>query len=199
MQTANLIAKAFTFGMIQVPEEITQLVELVKKLRPKNVLEIGSESGGTFYLWCQLAPIGGLKISVDLPSGASGSGRFTEKEALAKRASQFKGWSANVRVVTGDSHEQRTRCEVADILSGEKVDFLFIDGDHSKEGVMLDWEDYKTFVRPGGIVAFHDIKDTEYHRRRSCFVADFWKELKGEKQEILAGAEHWGGIGVVTV
>lgn len=199
MQTANLIAKAFTYGMVQVPEEITQLAEIVKKLRPKNILEIGSESGGTFYLWCQLTTIGGVKISVDLPSGASGSGRFTDKEALRKRENTFKCWSANVHCVTGDSHEQRTRCEVADILAGEKLDFLFIDGDHSKEGVMLDWEDYKSFVRPGGLIAFHDIKDTDYHRKRSCYVADFWKDLKCEKQEILAGVDHWGGIGLVTL
>lgn len=183
-----------------MPEEISALVELLKKHRLKNVMEIGSEAGGTFYLWCRLTAIGGLKISLDLPSGDSGSGRFKEQAALAARTTLFKRWSANVHVVTGDSHEQRTWQTVDDILGRgrDKLDFLFIDGDHSYEGVKLDWEDYKGFVRQGGLIAFHDIKDTEHHRHRGCFVAKLWAELQGEKQEFCTDI-HWGGIGVVTV
>jgi predicted O-methyltransferase YrrM len=37
-----------------------------------------------------------------------------------------------------------------------KIDFLFLDGDHSEEGIQRDWEDWNRFVVPGGIVAFHD-------------------------------------------
>ena len=200
MDTAGLIAKAFEYGMVQVPSEIALLAERVKELRPRNIMEIGSESGGTFYLWCRLTAIGGLKISVDLPSGGSGSGRFANPQALSARTAQFKRWSANVHVVTGDSHEQHTWQAVDDILNRgrEQLDFLFIDGDHSYEGVKLDWHDYRKFVRPGGLVAFHDIKDTDYHRARGCFVADFWRELEGPKEEIL-GKECWGGIGVITI
>jgi predicted O-methyltransferase YrrM len=198
METIDLVKRAIDFGAVQVPEEISGLVELLKTRPLKNIMEIGSEAGGTFYLWCRLTALGGLKISLDLPSGASGSGRFTGKEAHAKRSALFKSWSANVHVVTGDSHEQRARCEVADILAGEKLDFLFIDGDHSREGVMLDYHDYRGFVRPGGLVAFHDIVDSEFHRKRGCFVADFWKELQGDKQEFNAHRE-WGGIGVVSL
>jgi predicted O-methyltransferase YrrM len=198
METSELIRKALDLGAVQVPEEITALVELLKKHQPKNILEIGSESGGTFYLWCRLTAIGGLKISLDLPSGASGSGRFRDQSALAARTMQFKRWSANVHVVTGDSHEQKSYREVEEILGGNKLDLLFIDGDHSYEGVKLDFEDYRGFVRPGGLIAFHDIVDSEFHRKRGCFVSQFWQELKGEKREFNQGLE-WGGIGVVTV
>jgi predicted O-methyltransferase YrrM len=198
METVDLVKKALELGAIQVPEEISALVELLEKQRLRNVMEIGSEAGGTFYLLCRLTAIGGLKISLDLPSGASGSGRFRDASALAARTTQFKRWSANVHVVIGDSHEQQSYREVEEILAGNKLDFLFIDGDHSYEGVKLDFEDYKGFVRPGGLIAFHDIKDTEHHRHRGCFVAKFWQELKGEKQEFCSGM-HWAGIGVVHV
>ena len=33
------------------------------------------------------------------------------------------------------------------------IDFLFLDGDHSYEGVRRDFENYAPLVRPGGIVA----------------------------------------------
>ena len=36
------------------------------------------------------------------------------------------------------------------------ADLLFIDGDHSYEGVKTDWNVYKGFLKAGSIVVFHD-------------------------------------------
>lgn len=36
------------------------------------------------------------------------------------------------------------------------IDVLFIDGDHSVEGVKDDWDNFSPFVKPGGMVYFHD-------------------------------------------
>jgi len=41
---------------------------------------------------------------------------------------------------------------VKKILAGRQVDFLFIDGDHSYEGVKKDFEMYSSLVRKGGVV-----------------------------------------------
>jgi predicted O-methyltransferase YrrM len=38
------------------------------------------------------------------------------------------------------------------------IDFLFIDGDHSYEACMRDWQEWSRFVEAGGIVAFHDAR-----------------------------------------
>ena len=38
---------------------------------------------------------------------------------------------------------------------------MFIDGDHSEEGVRTDWEDWHGFVEPGGAVVFHDARLTQ--------------------------------------
>jgi hypothetical protein len=37
-----------------------------------------------------------------------------------------------------------------------KIDFLFLDGDHSQEGIQRDWNDWHPFIVPGGVIAFHD-------------------------------------------
>lgn len=37
-----------------------------------------------------------------------------------------------------------------------KIDFLFLDGDHSEQAIQRDWEDWHEFVIPGGVIAFHD-------------------------------------------
>ena len=39
------------------------------------------------------------------------------------------------------------------------VDFLFIDGNHSWEGIRGDWEAWSGNVSPGGIVALHDSRN----------------------------------------
>lgn len=38
------------------------------------------------------------------------------------------------------------------------IDFLFIDGDHSYEACLQDWQGWGSFVREGGVVAFHDAR-----------------------------------------
>jgi predicted O-methyltransferase YrrM len=41
------------------------------------------------------------------------------------------------------------------------VDLVFIDGDHSEDGVRADWEGWNGFVEPGGAVVFHDARLTQ--------------------------------------
>lgn len=38
----------------------------------------------------------------------------------------------------------------------DNIDFIFIDGDHSFEGIARDWKDWSSKVRKGGIIALHD-------------------------------------------
>ena len=40
----------------------------------------------------------------------------------------------------------------------EPVDLVFIDGDHALESCRADWELFSPFVRPGGVVVFHDAR-----------------------------------------
>ncbi len=192
----ELIRRAYELGMMQLPEEISALVERVRALQPTNVLEVGSNYGGTFYLWCQLAASGGVKISVDKPN-ANFSIELAAWE-LEKRTALFQSWSANVHVVTGDSHGSEVKRQVCGILGDELLDFLFIDGDHSRAGVTQDWNDYRPLVRPSGLIALHDIRDSEYHRVNGCFVHDFWRRLELPKEEIIDPLGYWGGIGLVA-
>jgi hypothetical protein len=79
------------------------------------------------------------------------------------------------------------------------LDFLFIDGDHTLEGVRSDYDMYSPLVKPSGTIIFHDIC---VHRPEfNCHVDKFWNELK-------KGREYWEfienpdqglyGIGVIT-
>ena len=178
-----------------MPEEIEALASFVEKLKPEHILEIGTWKGGTFYLWLWLAS--GLKISIDLPGGAFGGAMLTAEELL-NRDEAFHVLDRHELVISGDSHSVEVHTEVAALLCGgsEKLDFLFIDGDHTYEGVKQDFLMYSPFVSPSGWIAFHDINDSEWHRQNNVGVCKLWAELKGKKLEFNSH-QNWAGIGLI--
>ena len=40
----------------------------------------------------------------------------------------------------------------------DEIDLLLIDGDHAEIAVEQDWNDWSAFVKPGGVVIFHDAR-----------------------------------------
>ncbi len=89
--------------------------------------------------------------------------------------------------------------EIIDILGDKKVDLLFIDGDHTYEGVKQDYEMYKEFVRKDGYIILHDIKNSEYHNEVNCKVYQFWNEIDAFKLvEYIDSRTDFGGIGVIV-
>jgi len=105
----------------------------------------------------------------------------------------------DLHFIRKNSHEQNTLQEVKGILNNDKIDFLYIDGDHTYEGVKSDFKMYSDFVADGGIVAFHDIIPSPSDNRIE--VNEFWNELKeqyGQTKEIVADPNQgFGGIGVL--
>ena len=58
---------------------------------------------------------------------------------------------------------QTSGAEAAKVWSNEGrpgPDFMFIDGDHSWEGIAADWEAWSPLVAPGGRIALHDSRST---------------------------------------
>jgi len=76
---------------------------------------------------------------------------------------------------------------------------LFLDGDHSYEGVKADFENYGGKVRPGGVIAMHDLIPPRDRPRIQ--VGRFFNELKmrGHRTEELYSLPNQTtmGIGVV--
>ena len=115
------------------------------------------------------------------------------------RDNYLRSLGSNVTMIHGSSHDEELKQLVKDKLDNTKLDFLFIDGDHTYEGVKQDFEMYKEFVKPGGWIGFHDIKDTEFHRNADCRVDILWNEIEGEKIEFLDNSSSYGGIGFIKV
>ena len=196
-QPQQLVSETFAFcegflSPVQMEEEIERLAMDVRELRPRRVLEIGTAKGGTLYLWTCLATPDATIVSVDLPAGKYGGGYSPQRAAIYKR---FALPQQKVHLLRADSHAPETRDRVVELFAGESVDFLFLDGDHSYEGVKQDWQYFAPLVRPGGLIAFHDIA----MNYEETHVKQLWDEIKPlhEHWEYVFHAKSIFGIGVI--
>jgi predicted O-methyltransferase YrrM len=176
---------------IQNREEILALLRLVQSARPRIVMEIGTASGGTLFMYTRVADKNARIVSLDLPGGPGGGG-YEEKRIPLYSA--FALPTQELNLMRADSHDPKNLEAVKQWLKGQPIDFLFIDGDHSYAGVKQDFEMYGPLVRKGGIIAFHDI----------VYCADvekYWNEIKGglKVQEFIGREGQQFGIGVVEV
>lgn len=212
------IDEAYSLYMPQIRAEIEELYSLVEnhygftpKSTPYNILEIGTKFGGTFYLWNSINK-SGLNLSIDVSDGGLHGG--ISDEEMDKRDLWFCERFDNCRFIRGNSHDDQTLIDIAQLLlklwkgpdSNVGIDFLFIDGDHTYEGVERDFQMYSPLVNDGGLIVFHDIVDSKRHRDRQVNVAQFWNELKNSGKYKIREIIHpdttnpdelWGGIGIV--
>jgi predicted O-methyltransferase YrrM len=179
-------------------DELMPLLDKIEELSPRFVCEIGTSAGGTLYLLSRTCHADAVIVSVDITIP------YHTRAARAKLARRAQ----RVVSIEGDSHSSETKDAVVKELGGNRLDVLFIDGDHSYDGVRADFEQYAPLVRPGGIVALHDI-NPDFSGRSDVETASisgdvprYWRELKKQHrtEELIADPEQDGfGIGVVYV
>ena len=183
------------YSLVQHHTEYFKFCEFYQELKCKNIMEIGSYLGGNFYVMCKLSDPIGVKISLDCPLYQNQDVQLKLNNTYAK----MRNFAEDVHLVHTDSHIEESKNQISSILKEQKLDFLFIDGDHTYEGVKMDFEMYSPFVKKGGYVAFHDINDTELHRSLNCHVAKFWNELNYKNTFEFNSKSFCMGIGVVQV
>lgn len=197
---SKLAETAIYHGAVQKIKELTACIELVRKYpAPQRVMEIGSASGGTFWLWCQLTAQTGHIISLDLPMAMFNNSQRYNKGLLKSYGKP----SQLLSFIRKDSHTDKAESIVKKALKPYPLDILFIDGDHTYEGVKEDYVRYSKYVRSGGIIIFHDI--IMHDQILECQVHKFWNELKEteETHEFIdfepddRGWGTWGGIGIM--
>jgi cephalosporin hydroxylase len=190
------LMNSYLFRPLQKRSEILRLMEIVRSHRPSLVCEIGAAGGGTTLLFTQAAAAASL-ISVDL--------EFNQGRCEA--VSRFARHEQSVVCIQGDSHSNETFGAVGKCLDGRALDLLYLDGDHSYNGVMMDFQTYAPLVRRGGLIVFHDIVPdfrTRYGKETASEtggVPRFWREIKSSNasvEEIVENERQDGfGIGVL--
>jgi len=158
---------------LQDRAEITSLLQTLEELQPLRILELGTWSGGTLFLFSRISRPDAAIVSVDLPAHNFGGGYSAWRSILFH---SFASSNQTLHLIVGDSHQPAVFNLVREALQGELLDFLFIDADHTYQGVRLDFEMYSPLVRRGGIIAFHDIASD--NPKTGIVVHGFWDEIK---------------------
>jgi cephalosporin hydroxylase len=188
----SILTKAYDIGMVQDSYEIRSLLTFLQQKKVRSFVEIGTSHGGSFYAFSAICKPGGHKVSVDLCGGAYG-----QPYDVAYRNALLSKLCKGARFVMADSHDPSTPARVSEILGDARVDFLFIDADHTYNGVSSDYNMYRSFVKPGGWIGFHDIKQSAFHESLGVGVGKFWESLAGHKMQFI-GTEHEGcGVGLI--
>jgi predicted O-methyltransferase YrrM len=120
----------------------------------RRLVEIGVWHGVTTRMLRQVMSSDGILFAVDPypPShlGFSVQQRIAHREVCRERRGTVQ-WL------------QTTGVKAAELFPGltqALADFVFIDGDHSYQGLKDDWESWSPLVAGGGIVALHDSRST---------------------------------------
>ncbi|MGZ3721345.1 MAG: class I SAM-dependent methyltransferase [Bdellovibrionales bacterium] len=120
-------------------EESIQLAALVQHVQPQNILEIGTNKGGTTYNLLLNSPETTTIHTIDLHD--------TEPENKSVKAAFA---SSRIRRITADSR----KLSAGDFAT--KFDFIFVDAGHSLEDVKSDTKLAFDVLNPGGTIVWHD-------------------------------------------
>jgi predicted O-methyltransferase YrrM len=181
----------------QIWEEWRQLMNFfVPERNPKRILEIGTGRAGSSYFLTKVGGAGSTVVTIDA-------------QPLAAEYVDLYQRYPNQRIygLTGMSHDPAIISRAETIFGKEPLDLLFIDGDHSYEGVRKDFELYKKFCNEKTIICFHDIIADHGVTKgiqtdsNSGEVYKFWSELKSAYEfiEFVQAFDQDGfGIGVLV-
>lgn len=174
----RIINKVFDNLTIQQREgEIRMLTDELDNRSINTILEIGVKCGGTLYIWNEFFN----------PSLLVGIDPYPELEIDIS--------DDNIYLIKQSSHKSTT-LEIMKKKFENGIDFLFIDGDHTYNGVKMDFEMYSPLVKDNGIIALHDIQKGA----PAIKVPKYWNEIKYkyDSKELISTPQRQG-IGLIRL
>lgn len=178
--------------------ELRLLADLASKRDVRSYLEIGCRNGLSFsYLSNAFRPASRM-VAVEYPYGPWNGEPKSSNKTLKNLVNVCKSLSEeyDVQLLLGNSRDQDVIKRVVEL---GPYDLIYIDGDHTYEGVKADWENYRSI---GKIIAFDDIRNTKPSATGDVpGVHRLWNEIKqhlefNEFAEFCAKGTNQG-IGVI--
>ncbi len=162
--------------------------DLVAALRPKLLVELGTQHGLSYFTFCQSMKenaVDGLCYAVDTFEGdAHTGGNDSEvfKAVNSYNRAHYAGFSYLMQMYFNEALQH---------FSDGTVELLHIDGLHTYEAVKDDFTSWYPRVKPGGIILFHDVRA----RLQDFGAWKFWDELEAGHE--CFAFNHGFGLGVL--
>jgi predicted O-methyltransferase YrrM len=168
------------------------LYGLTRSLKPKVCVEVGSARGkSACYVGLALMENGFGKIYAIDPHTKTDWNDLNSVETLPAIEHNVKslGLMKYVEIIRKTSDDAVKEWS-------QPIDLLFIDGDHTYEGVRRDWESFSPFLAEFGVTVFHDTlwdlyPDPKWYRP-DMGVPRFVEDLRKEGYPVLTINKDYG-------
>lgn len=190
-----LAAASFTPHSLQSPNawvgHLPFAAWLIKEVRPKIFVELGTHSGNSYFSFCQSVVESGIPskcFAVDTWQGDEHAGRYNEdifNKVNAYHQERYAEFSRLLRTTFDDA---------VTYFSDESIELLHIDGLHTYEAVRHDFDTWLPKLAAGAVVMFHDVNV----RERNFGVWKLWEELQARYPNNVEFV-HSHGLGVLQL
>jgi predicted O-methyltransferase YrrM len=188
-QNADLKNGRLGFGLLHY--------SLIQNLKPKNILVVGSLKGYIpviAAMACRDNQFGQVDF-VDAAYDDEEKGKNWQGIGLWKKINP-KEYFSKVGVQDYIKTHVMTTAEFAKKYPKKKYQYIYIDGDHSYEGVKLDYSLFYPRLEKNGLMSFHDIVASGKLAGGLYGVKKFWQELKN-KEKIIFPFPTNSGLGIL--
>lgn len=164
--------------LVQVrPSEMELIYNHCFEFKNPIIVEVGSAHGASSTILAEAAQElkGSLYCIDSFPEDYYGQEKFGEYGYQAFKKNVLDKYGKLVTFIRG------TSSDVKDAQFGGAIDILFIDGDHSYQGVRNDLRILIPKLRSGGYVAFHDYNNNAAFPGVKKAADEFTKEWPTEE------------------
>ncbi len=133
--------------IIQFPNDVVAIQELLWKIQPDVVIETGIAHGGSLVLSASILQLigKGKVVGVDIEI------RPHNREAIEAHPLRHR-----IEMIEGSSIADETVAAVRQAVGDAKTVIVFLDSNHSEFHVLKELELYSPFVSPGSYIVAHD-------------------------------------------
>lgn len=139
----------FGLPILQLPEDLLRLQEVVYTVRPSVIVETGVFLGGSLLFHASLLEAMGLEearvIGVDLEIPAH------TRELICRHPLQRR-----ILLIEGDSTDPRVVAQVTETAAGRKPVLVILDSNHTRDHVARELEAYAPLVTEGSYIIATD-------------------------------------------